>query len=325
VIELSLAEIASIVGGRLVGADPTLTVSGKVEFDSRKVAAGDLFLAIAGNRVDGHDFVQPAMAAGAVAVLASREVPAPAILVADPIAAITALATAVAPRLNAVIIGITGSSGKTSTKDLLAQVLASQASTVAPPGSFNNELGFPYTVLLADENTQYLVLEASARGVGHIRHLTAIAPPRVAAVLNVGSAHLSEFGTVETIALAKGELVEALPPAAEGGVAVLNADDHRVLAMAERTAARVVTAGEQPAADIRAEQVRLDRQGRASFELVTAEGRAEVRLRLHGAHQVSNAVIAAGVALTCGLWPRRCRKPPRARSGECRSPRPPPE
>ncbi|HEV2887285.1 MAG TPA: UDP-N-acetylmuramoyl-tripeptide--D-alanyl-D-alanine ligase [Jatrophihabitans sp.] len=300
-IELSLADIAAIVGGRLVGADPGRTVTGKVEFDSRKVVAGDLFLAIAGNRVDGHDYARAAVEAGAVAVLASRAVPVPAIAVADPIAAITSLARAVAPRLPASIIGITGSSGKTSTKDLLAQVLAVAGVTVATPGSFNNELGYPYTVLLADENTQYLVLETSSRGLGHIRHLTGIAAPRLAAVLNVGSAHLSEFGTVETIALAKGELVEALPSAADGGVAVLNADDPLVSAMAARTSARVVTAGERPDADVRAEAVVVDSSGRAGFELVSAAGRAGVRLNVRGEHQVSNAVIVAALALACGM------------------------
>ena len=300
-IALSLAEIAAIVGGRLAGADPGLTVSGKVEFDSRKVVAGDLFLAIAGSRVDGHDYAGTAMDAGAVAVLASRPVPAPAILVPDPIEAITALARAVARRLPASIIGITGSSGKTSTKDLLAQVLAGAGATVATPASFNNELGYPYTVLLADENTRYLVLETSARGVGHIRHLTGIAAPRLAAVLNVGSAHLSEFGSVETIALAKGELVEALPGAADGGVAVLNADDPRVAAMATRTSARVVTAGRHPDADVRAERVTVDPTGRAGFDLVTEHARAEVRLQLRGEHQVSNAVISAALALACGM------------------------
>jgi UDP-N-acetylmuramoyl-tripeptide--D-alanyl-D-alanine ligase len=301
VIALSLAEIAAIVGGRLVDADPGRTVSGKVEFDSRKVVPGDLFLAIAGERVDGHDYAEAAVRAGAIAVLASRAVPVPAILVPDPIAAITELARAVSRRLNARIIGITGSSGKTSTKDLLAQVLAGAGTTVATPASFNNELGYPYTVLLADEKTEFLVLETSARGVGHIRHLTGIATPRLAAVLNVGSAHLSEFGSVETIALAKGELVEALPSAADGGIAVLNADDPRVAAMATRTRARVLTAGQHPDADVRVEQVSVDSSGRASFELVTATGRAEVRLSLRGEHHVSNAAIAATVALACGM------------------------
>jgi UDP-N-acetylmuramoyl-tripeptide--D-alanyl-D-alanine ligase len=301
VITLSLAEIAQIVGGRLAGADPELRVSGKVEFDSRKLVAGDLFLAITGTRVDGHDYAEAAMRAGAVAVIASREVAAPTILVTDPVAAITALAGVVARRLTARIIGITGSSGKTSTKDLLAQVLASYGPTVAPPESFNNELGYPYTVLLAGENTQFLVLETSSRGIGHIRHLTRIAPPSIGAVLNVGSAHLGEFGSVATIAKAKGELVEALPSAADGGVAVLNADDQLVLAMAERTSARVLTVGEHASADVRAEGVRIDRRGLASFELVTETGRAKVSLQVRGEHQVANALSAAGVALACGM------------------------
>src|SRR5206468_3950840 len=165
-------------------------------------------------------------------------------------------------------------------------LLERQGRTVAPPESFNNELGFPYTVLLADEQTDYLVLEASARGVGHIRQLTRIAPPAIAAVLNVGSAHLGEFGSVEAIAQAKGELVEALPP---DGIAVLNADDPRVLAMAARTRARVVSFGRRPDADVRAEQVVVEPSGRARFELVVGADRAPVSLRLLGEHQGANA------------------------------------
>jgi len=300
-IAMSLAEAAAIVDGRLAGADPDALATGKVEFDSRKVAPGDLFLAIPGERVDGHDYAEAAIASGAVAVLATRPVPVPSILVADPIAALTALATASARRLTATVVALTGSSGKTSTKDLLAQLLQSSGNTVAPPGSFNTELGHPYTVLLADADTRYLVLETSARGLGHIRHLVDIAPPSVAAVLNVGTAHLAEFGTVETIAQAKGELIEQLPAAADGGVALLNADDPLVLAMADRTRARVLTFGESPGADIRAERVEIDRDGRASFELVTETGQVGVRLTQRGEHQVANALAAAGLALACGL------------------------
>jgi len=302
-IGMTVAEIGELVGGRPYGLDPALTVRGKVEFDSRKVQPGDLFLAIKGEQADGHDFAEAALAAGAVAVLGSREPagwprPVPCIVVADPIAAITALATEAARRLPATVIELTGSAGKTSTKDLIAQLLERHGRTVAPPESFNNELGFPYTVLLAGEQTDYLVLEASARGIGHIRWLTGIARPAIAAVLNVGSAHLGEFGSVDAIAQAKGELVEALAP---DGVAVLNADDPRVLAMAARTAARVVTFGEQPTADVRAEQVTVDGTGRARFELVTAAGRSPVALRLLGEHQVSNALAAATVALQLGM------------------------
>jgi UDP-N-acetylmuramoyl-tripeptide--D-alanyl-D-alanine ligase len=196
------------------------------------------------------------------------------------------------------VIGVTGSSGKTSTKDLLAQLLPRLGPTVAPPGSFNNELGHPYTVLRAGPDTRFLVLENSARGVGHIRYLTTIAPPQIGAVLNVGSAHLGEFGSREAIAQAKGELVEALPT---DGLAVLNADDPLVLAMAARTNARVVTVGEAASAHVRAEGVVLDDLGRAAFTVHASGDKAQVRLRLVGAHHVGNALAATAVALECGM------------------------
>ena len=300
-IELTLAEIAAVVGGRLRGADPSVVVTGTVEFDSRAVTAGGLFLALPGERVDGHDFVAAAMAAGAVAALVTRPVDAPAIEVDDGFAALAALASAVVRRLTGTtVVGVTGSSGKTSTKDVLAQLLARLGPTVAPPGSFNNELGHPYTVLRATPDTRYLVLEKSARGIGHIRYLTEIAPPRIGVVLNVGSAHLGEFGSREAIAQAKGELVEALPP---DGVAVLNADDPLVSAMAARTAARVVQVGRAADADVRAEDVELDDLGRARFRLVAGGGSAPVTLRLVGEHHVGNALAAAAVALECGMPP----------------------
>ncbi len=205
VIELTLAEIAEIVGGRLTRADPAATVTGSVEFDSREVTRGGLFLALPGERVDGHDYVAAALASGAVAALVTRPVDGPAIEVDDGVAALAALAAHVVRRLPGLtVIGVTGSSGKTSTKDLLAQLLAQHGPTVAPPGSFNNELGHPYTVLRATTKTRFLVLETSARGIGHIAYLTGIAPPRIGVVLNVGSAHLGEFGSREAIARGEG-------------------------------------------------------------------------------------------------------------------------
>jgi UDP-N-acetylmuramoyl-tripeptide--D-alanyl-D-alanine ligase len=299
-VPLSAREIAALTGGRLIDLDPDLVLSGKLEFDSRKVGPGDLFLAIKGDRVDGHDYAAAAIERGAVACVATRPVGGPAVVVTEPIAALTALATASAGRLSARIVQITGSAGKTSTKDLAAQLFEQAGPTVAPPESFNNELGFPYTVLLAGPDTEYLVLEASARGIGHIRQLTGIARPAVAAVLNVGSAHLGEFGSVQAIAQAKGELVEALPA---DGVAVLNADDPLVAAMAGRTEARTVTFGIVAEADVRAERVRLDPAGRPSFDLVAEGARLPVRLQLRGAHQVGNALAAAGLAFGCGLSP----------------------
>lgn len=305
-IPMTLAEVAVAVGGRLDAASGEETVTGTVEFDSRKLTRGGLFVALAGERVDGHDFAAQAVADGAAGVLAARPVGVPAVLVPDVLTALGALAGHLARRLpDTCVIGLTGSSGKTTTKDLLAAVLATEGATVAPPGSFNNELGHPWTVLRADEKTRFLVLELSARGIGHIAAQCAVAPPRIGLVLNVGSAHLGEFGSPDATAKAKGELVESLPAAAEGGVAVLNADDPRVAAMAARTAARVVTFGRSGTADIRAEDVTLDRRGRAGFRLLTASGSADVRLRLVGEHQVHNALTAAAAAVELGLTPER--------------------
>jgi len=305
VIPLSLAQIAQITGGRLHGdaahpVDAGALVSGEVVIDSRRVSAGGLFAAVAGERSDGHDFAAAAVAAGATAVLATRPVPAPSVLVADVPGALAALARFVVDALPSVrVAGITGSSGKTSTKDLAAQLVERLGPTIAPVGSYNNEFGHPLTVLRADASTRYLVLELSARGVGHIAQLCRIAPPRYGVVLNVGHAHAGEFGGLDQVARAKGELVEALPP---DGVAILNADDPRVLAMAARTQARIVTFGVQdPDASVRAADVRLDDLGRPSFTLLTPEGFAPVTLRLHGAHNVPNALAAAALAGELGL------------------------
>lgn len=299
-IPLPLARIAEITSGALAGmADPRAVVRGPVVVDSRAVEPGSLFVAVKGDRADGHHFAAQAVADGAVAVLASRPVDVPAIIVADPLTALADLATAVCAGLPAAtVIGVTGSAGKTTTKDLLARLTARIGPTVAPVESFNNEIGHPLTVLRADESTRYLVLELSARGVGHIADLTRIAPPRIGVVLNVGTAHLGVFGGKEVTAQAKGELVEALPA---DGVAVLNADDPLVVAMAGRTAARVTWYGRGAAAAVRAEGVTLDGRGRASFTLRTPSGAAPVRLRLYGEHAVENALAAAAAGYELGL------------------------
>ncbi|GAA5173233.1 UDP-N-acetylmuramoyl-tripeptide--D-alanyl-D-alanine ligase [Amycolatopsis dongchuanensis] len=322
-ISLTLAEIASIVGGTVHDGDGATVVTGSVEFDSRKLTPGGLFVALPGEKVDGHDFAAKAVESGAAGVLAARPVGVPAVVVpplppgqahersvaltgdtdgsgAAVLAGLAKLARYVVRELSAkglTVVGVTGSSGKTSTKDLIAQLLEPLGPTVAPPGSFNNELGHPWTALRADESTRHLVLEMSARGMGHIAGLARTAPPRIGVVLNVGSAHVSEFGSREAIAQAKGELVEALP---EDGVAVLNRDDPLVSAMESRTKARVVGVGEHPDAEVRAEDITLDEQARPSFRLVTARGSAEVKLQLHGEHHVGNALSAAAVALELG-------------------------
>lgn len=334
-IALTLQEIADITGGRLdCVEDPSVQVTGFVEFDSRKVTPGGLFLALPGARVDGHDFAEKAVASGAVAVLAARPVGVSAIVVepkgkvegdganadiyandedgsaAAVIEALSALARAVTQRLatdSALnIVGVTGSAGKTSTKDLIATIFRAAGETVAPPGSFNNEVGLPYTALRCDEHTEYLVAEMSARGIGHIRHLTNITAPKVGVVLNVGSAHLGEFGSRENIAQAKGELVEALPSAKDGGVAVLNADDPFVAGMAPRTDAKVVyySAVDKQGSNVQyyATQVQLDDVARASFMMYTPDAHPlPVKLQVFGAHQVSNALAAAAAAIELGL------------------------
>ncbi len=299
-IPLPLGRIAEITGGALTGiADPYAEVRGPVVIDSREAEPGSLFVALKGQRVDGHDFAAQACEAGAVAVLAARPVAAPAVIVGDPVAALGALAAAVVAELKqTTVIGVTGSAGKTTTKDLLARLTARIGPTVAPVGSYNNEIGHPLTVLRADASTRFLVLELSAREVGHIAHLARIAPPHIGVVLNVGTAHLGVFGGKDAIARAKGELVEAL---GEDGVAVLNADDPRVRGMAGRTRARVLWFGRSASADIRAEDETLDERGRAAFTLRTPSGAAPVRLRLYGRHTVSNALAAAAVAYELGL------------------------
>ena len=299
-IPLSVGQIAGITGAKADRvADPAALVTGPVIVDSRQAVPGSLFAALPGERADGHDFAPAAVAAGAVVVLATRPAGVPALIVDDVPAALASLARAVLDRIgDLVVVGITGSSGKTTTKDLAAQLIETLGPTVSPRNSYNNEIGLPLTVLRVTGQTRYLIAEFSARAPGDIARLCAVAPPRLGAVLCVGHAHAGEFGSIEDVARAKAELPEALPP---DGVALLNADDPRVLAMAGRTAARVVTFGRAAAAAVRADDVTVDEAGRPAFTLVTGEASAPVRLRLHGAHNVSNALAAAAVARELGI------------------------
>ncbi|CNG53797.1 UDP-N-acetylmuramoylalanyl-D-glutamyl-2%2C 6-diaminopimelate--D-alanyl-D-alanyl ligase [Mycobacterium tuberculosis] len=297
-IPLPLATIAEITGGTVHGP-PDVVVTGPVVIDSRAVRPGALFAAFKGERADGHDFAAGALAAGAAGVLSQRAVDGPCVVVPDVQEALGRLARGLLERLpDATVFAVTGSAGKTSTKDLIADLVRRAGPTVHPPGSFNNEIGLPLTVLRADAATRHLVLEMGARGIGHIAYLTGIARPDVGVVLNVGTAHVGEFGSRENIARAKGEIVEAVPP---GGTAVLNADDPLVAAMAARTRGEVVTFGRGPDALVRAVDETLDEQGRGRFTLRTPEGSAPVALRLHGAHAVPNALAAAAAARAAGL------------------------
>jgi len=319
----TLAELAAQAGTAPPGegADPALLVGPDIAIDSRAVTPGSLFVALPGEHVDGHAYVAAAGAAGAVAALVAHRVDAPdgpVQLVADPdtggpVAALGRLASVSVAALPALqVVGITGSSGKTSVKDLLQQVLAATGPTVAPVGSFNNEIGLPLTALRADAATRFLVLEMGARGLGHIGYLCSLVQPQIAVVLNVGQAHLGEFGTPEVTARAKGELVEALGrgEAAQRRAAVLNADDPLVRGMAERSDAPVTwfARDSDPGGDMAlwAEGVAADDLGRCGFDLLVRRGTASaqrhaVRLQLVGRHHVANALAAAATAVTLGL------------------------
>lgn len=313
-IPVPLGELAAVLGVALTAGDPDVLVTSVVA-DSREVRPGALFVALVGARVDGHDHVPGAVEQGAVGALTSRDVPsAPCLVVDDPLAALGRIARHVVG-LGSVdrgavgglqVVGITGSQGKTSTKDLLAQVMEAAGPTVAPVGNLNNELGVPLTACRVEADTRFLVAELGARGIGHIAYLCQIVAPRVGVVLNVGQAHVGEFGGQDAIARAKGELVEALPV---DGRAVLNADDPRVWAMRSRTRAEVLAfslVGAPAGPGLWASDLASDRLGRHRFRLHarTAEGTedaADVALRLTGRHQVANAVAAAAAATALGL------------------------
>ena len=305
-IALTLTELEEVLGGRLVlppGADSRQGISGSVETDSRLVSAGSVFFALPGEVTDGHLFAPEAVAAGAALVIVQRELDlaVPQLVVADGLAALAALARNVVARVRALgtlrVIGITGSNGKTTTKNLLRAILDPEGPTIAPPGSFNNQVGAPISMLRIDESTEYLIVEMGASGVGEIARLVSIATPDVAVVLKVGLAHAGEFGGIEATQRAKAELVTELPPDA---VAVLNVDDPRVAVMTEQTAARVAFFGLSAGSDVRAEEVHASATG-TRFALAVDGERYDVQLRILGEHHVSNALAAIAAARELGV------------------------
>lgn len=302
-IPMDVASVAAAVGGTLTDCpDPSVPVTG-VAADSRRVVPGDLYVAIMGERADGHDFAPAAHAAGAVATLGSRPAGTPTIVVDDPVDAFGRLATHVLSQLpEARVVAVTGSSGKTTTKDLIAGLLEDIGPTIATAGSLNTEVGLPLTIMRATTHTRFFVLEMGARGIGHVATLCDIARPDVAVVLNVGTAHVGEFGGRDAIAAAKGEVVEAL---SADGVAVLNADDPLVAPMAHRSGGRSITFGAGPAADVRAVDLRLDDMARPQFTLHTPVGDAPVQMAMVGEHMAANACAAAAVGLQFGMAPGR--------------------
>ena len=294
-----LVAVAMDVGGTIRAPGGESHIVRSVATDSRTVEPGALFVALAGERQDGHRFVADAAQRGAVGALVSRGAPVqgadPAGLVDvdDPGRALLDLARVERSALSAVVVGVTGSTGKTTTKDFIAAVLGRRLRTVASLASFNNEVGLPLTLLRADPETEVVVCEMGARGPGHIRALCAVARPTIGVVTNVGVAHMELFGSPEVLRAAKAELPEALP---SDGWAVLNADDAVVRAYAERTLARTLLFGSAPEAAVRAEDVSIDRRtGRATFDLVIGSDRSRVLLPVPGEHMVPNAVGAAAV------------------------------
>ena len=293
-IPMTVGEICAVVGGVCHEVDVATWVT-DVVVDSREAAPGAMFVAIAGERADGHAFASQARKSGACVTLSARVIDGPCLVVDDPVHALGRLAHWVRThRLTCTVVAITGSSGKTSTKDLVAQVLSRSGRTVAAAGSFNTEVGVPLTILRADETTEYLVLEMGMRGEGHIRYLCEIATPSVGVLINIGSAHLGMLGSVGAIARAKGEILEGLPT---DGVAIVNGDDAAVMEQASRTAATVMTFGVGPSCDVRATDLRLDDRACPAFTLHHGDRAVPVARLLRGEHSVHNALAAAAVGV----------------------------
>ncbi len=302
-IPLTLAQVAEVVGGDLAHPADGQRVCDRVVIDSREAAPGALFVALPGERADGHDFVADAAARGATGALvaAGRVVPdAPgAVLVDDPADALLGLGGWVRDTVDPLVVAITGSQGKTTTKDLTQAALGAGLRTVAAPGSYNNDLGVPLTCVRLEHDSQALIAEVGTRGIGHIARLAPLLRPDIAVVVAVGASHLELLGSLDAVAQAKGELVESLAP---DGLAVLAGDDPRVAGLAERTVAASVTVGQQAARDWRAHDVTLDRRARARFTVEAPDGRrAPVALGLPGAHNVTNALCALAVADAAGV------------------------
>lgn len=295
-MKFTVGEIVRATGGTATMSSSEVVTG--IATDSRKLQLGDAYVAIVGENHDGHDFAEGAVCDGAVLCIVSRPVDVPHILVADTVLALGAIAKLHRESLNAKVIGITGSSGKTSTKDMLAQVLSNFGETLAPPGSFNNEIGLPSTILRATTETDYLVLEMGMRGLGHIAYLCDIALPSVGAILNVGSAHAELLGSRENIAIAKAEIVEHLP---EDGTAVLYADDSLVINSAQSTKASILTFGEGSLADVQISNLRLNEKAQPDFDVTYKTKTCHIELKLVGEHQALNASAVIAVCLAVGL------------------------
>jgi UDP-N-acetylmuramoyl-tripeptide--D-alanyl-D-alanine ligase len=296
-MEFSLAQVAEITGGVLCGDNVNLNVKldGATQ-DSRRITPACLFVPLRAER-DGHDFISAALAAGAAGFLTEQESTlGPSVLVPDTASALQALGAASRTSITAPVVGVTGSVGKTSVKDLTSAVLNQKGPVHASPRSFNNEIGVPLTLLNTPEEATAVVAEMGARHPGDISNLCAMVRPDVGVITTIGMAHTGVFGSLEAVAQAKGEIIVGLPAT---GCAVLNADVPAVMAQADRTRAHVLTFGQ--AGEVRAREVRVGADLRPSFLLESPWGRIEVRLETRGAHMVTNALAAAAVGLVLDL------------------------
>jgi UDP-N-acetylmuramoyl-tripeptide--D-alanyl-D-alanine ligase len=305
-LNLTLSEIARITGSVLVDAEGSKRARGAV-VDSRLVRAGDLFFALQGEWLDGHDFAGDALRRGAAAAVVRHRIPdlgGAQLMTKDPWRALVALAGWVRDVLDPVVVGITGSTGKTGVKDFMASIVSRAMPTVASQRSFNNELGVPLTLLATKVGTRVAICEMGARGLGQIKALCELARPQIGIVTNVGVTHYEQFGSRDAIAEAKGELIRSLP---EGGAAILNADDPLVMGMASRSEADILTFGLANKAWLWAQNARADQLGRATFRMVWGRDTVWVSLPVSGGHQVSNALAASAGALALGLSLEDCR------------------
>lgn len=296
-ISMSASEIAKIMNGKLV-SETDFEISGDFQFDSRAIKSGDVFIALKGEKLDGHDFAEDAFARGAMLAVVNREIVGPHILVPDVLVAVSTLAREVRKKLtNLKVVGITGSQGKTTTKDMLHTVLGSVGETIAPIGSYNNDIGVPITLLRCNQETRYCILEMGARHMGDIGKLTQIGIPDVGIVLKVGVAHLGEFGSREKIAQTKSELIRGLR---EGAIAVLGNFDEFTPNMADGLNLKKFQFGLANSDDFRAADIEI-KGGFASFDLVTPESREHIELQVLGEHQIPNALAAAAGAFALGV------------------------
>ena len=302
-IAISLEEIAKAIDAELVG-DGSIVVSGSVETDSRQVTSGGLFVAKPGEVTDGHAFVESAVANGAVAVIVEHQVQTsvPQLIVKDSVLALGLLAKHVVAKVKSLgelkIIGVTGSNGKTTTKNMLREVLSTAGSTIAPEESFNNEVGAPYSMLKVEEKTRFLVVEMGAGGPGTIRYLAEMCKPDIGIELKVGLAHAGEFGGISETEKIKAELVEEL---SSSGTAILNFDDERVMNMTSKTKAKITTFGLGEGSDYSASNVSISLAG-TSFEYSAPDGfKCSVNLQILGEHHVYNALAALTTAEVLGI------------------------